>query len=131
MVYYFNFVECQCISLTFALALGAFKSWPQNFGLFWTDLRFQNFALGNGKSWKSQYCSYLVGIQKTANNKEICWAKCSLSGLSICNIGHGWNILVMNKTGWYETETKWEILSFKISLILTVEYRLRFNNIWH
>jgi hypothetical protein len=48
-----------CILLTFAFTFGAFKSWPQNFGLVQTDLKFQNFGLGNGERWKIQYCSYL------------------------------------------------------------------------
>ncbi len=46
MAYYSDFIQLQCISVTF----GAFKSLPQHFGLFRNGLKFQNFGLGNGKS---------------------------------------------------------------------------------
>jgi hypothetical protein len=39
-----------CILLTLAFAFGAFESLPQNFGLDWTDSKFQNFGLGNGEN---------------------------------------------------------------------------------
>ncbi len=47
------------ISLSFSFAFGPFESLPQNFSLFWNSSKFQNFRLGDGKSWKSQYCRYL------------------------------------------------------------------------
>ena len=59
MVYYFNFVQFQFVLLNYTFAFGAFKSWPQNFGLIQTDSKFWNIWLGDGKSWKSQYQSYL------------------------------------------------------------------------
>ncbi len=40
------------ILLTIAFPVGAFKSWLQNFGSIWTDSKFWNFRLGNGKSLK-------------------------------------------------------------------------------
>jgi hypothetical protein len=59
MVFYFDFIQIQCISLTFTFAFGPFKSWLQNFSLVQTDSKFQNFGLCDEKSWKSQYHSYL------------------------------------------------------------------------
>jgi hypothetical protein len=34
-------------------------------GLLWTSSKFENFGLGNGERWKSQYCSYLVAKPET------------------------------------------------------------------
>jgi len=55
----FDFIQFRCILLAFAFAFGAFESWLQNFGLVWIHSKFDNFGLGNGDSWKSQYRSYL------------------------------------------------------------------------
>ncbi len=57
---YLDFVQLWCISLAFGFASGAFKSLPQNFGIIQTGSKFQNFGLGNGESWKSQYHRYLI-----------------------------------------------------------------------
>jgi hypothetical protein len=71
MIYYFDFVQFQWISLTFAFTFGAFKSLHFNFGLVRTDLRFKNFRLSDGESWKSQYRSYRHLTKRTkANRKE-------------------------------------------------------------
>jgi hypothetical protein len=53
-------VKLQSTLLTFGFAFGTFKRWLHNFGFFQTNLKFQSCELGNGKSLKSQYCSYLV-----------------------------------------------------------------------
>ncbi len=58
LVNYFDFIQFQCISLTFAF--GAFESCLQNFGLISTDSKFQNFGISNGESWKSKYHNYLI-----------------------------------------------------------------------
>ncbi len=55
MVLYFAFLQFQCTLLTFAFI--AFKSWPQNSGFIQTDSK-----LGDGKSQKSQYRSYLLWL---------------------------------------------------------------------
>ncbi len=60
MAYYLNFIQFWCILFTFAFAFGAFWSWLQNFGLVQTVSKFWYFETGDGKSWKSQYHSYLV-----------------------------------------------------------------------
>jgi hypothetical protein len=46
--------------LNFAFAFVTFERWLQNFSFFWTDAKFQNFALFDGESYKSQYHSYLL-----------------------------------------------------------------------
>jgi len=53
-------IQFWCITLTFVLAFNAFESLQWNFGLVWTGLKFQNFQLGKGESWKYQYRSHLV-----------------------------------------------------------------------
>jgi hypothetical protein len=58
MAYYLDFVPFWYILLTFSFALGPFESLPQNFGLFQNSSKFQNFELGDGKNWKSQYGIY-------------------------------------------------------------------------
>jgi hypothetical protein len=50
MASYLNFVQLQCILVTFGFALGDFESLPQHFGLFQNRSKFQNFGLGDGKS---------------------------------------------------------------------------------
>ncbi len=46
--------------LTFTFAFDDFESLLLNFGLVRTGSNFGNFGLGDGKSWKSQYRSYLI-----------------------------------------------------------------------
>jgi hypothetical protein len=60
LVQYFAFIQFLCNFVDFAFAFGAFKNWPQKFGFFWTDLKFQNFRLGDDEteSLKSQYRIY-------------------------------------------------------------------------
>jgi hypothetical protein len=48
------------ISPLVTFAFVTFERWLQNFGDFWADSKFQSFALFDGKSYKSQYRSYLV-----------------------------------------------------------------------
>jgi hypothetical protein len=51
--------EFHCISLIFAFTFDDFKSLLQNFSLNWAGSKFENFGLYDGKSWNSQYSSYL------------------------------------------------------------------------
>ncbi len=55
MAYYLDFIQLQYILLTFGFTFGPFESLPQDFGLFWNGSKFQNFGLGDGKIWNSQY----------------------------------------------------------------------------
>ncbi len=84
-----SFIQLQYILLTFSFAFGPFKNLPQNFSLFWNGSIFKNFRLGNGKSWKSQYCIYptqvkhiVTGIQTGAiRMKVMSWMrKSNISG---------------------------------------------------
>jgi hypothetical protein len=47
-------------------AVDDFKSLLQNFGLVRTGLKFGNFGLANGESWKSQYRIYLLVLLSKA-----------------------------------------------------------------
>jgi len=59
MVKYFDSIQFQCILITFVFAFNAFGNLLQNFSHVWTGLKFQKIGLGNNKSWKIQYCSFL------------------------------------------------------------------------
>ncbi len=63
MAHYLDFIQLRYISITFGFALGRFESLAQTFGLFWNGSKFQNFRLGDGKSWKSQHRRYLQNCQ--------------------------------------------------------------------
>ncbi len=45
LVKYIALIQFQCTLLNFAVAFAAFKSWPQNFSLVWTDSKFWNFEI--------------------------------------------------------------------------------------
>jgi hypothetical protein len=62
MAYYLDFIQLWCILETFSFAFGAFESLPQHFGLFQNGLKFRNFRLRDGVSWKSQYPQIVESI---------------------------------------------------------------------
>ncbi len=59
-VKYFDFVHFHYILLTFAFTLGDFKCYCKVLVLLGLIQNFWSFWLGTGKSWKSQYCRYLL-----------------------------------------------------------------------
>ncbi len=62
MAYYLDFIQLWYISLTFGFPFGPFESLSQDFGLFRNGSKFQNFGLGNGEIWISQYRICLMPI---------------------------------------------------------------------
>ncbi len=50
MASYLDFIQLQCIWVTFGFAFGSFESLPQHFGLFQNGSKFQNYGLGDGES---------------------------------------------------------------------------------
>jgi hypothetical protein len=110
-----DFIQFQCISLTFAFAFDAIKSLPQNFGLVRTSSKFRNFRLGNGESWKSQYRSYLMlGV-----SFYLCWSECHYA---VCRYGECWG--TTRKEG-----NTWELRLFKIKkkMLLMVAPKMSLN----
>jgi hypothetical protein len=81
------------ISLTFAFALDDFKSLLQNFSLVWTSSKCVHFRLGDGKSLKSQYPSYL-DLRMT---RQVYYHHATAAGSTILNItykSHHWHLQI-------------------------------------
>ncbi len=79
--------------LTFTFAFVTFERWAQNFGVFQTDSKFQSFALLVGKSYKSQYHSYLHFRSQNAQWSKSGWKGTKIRTLAQNAIRYHWIML--------------------------------------